>query len=120
MTLHAPRAARVTPPRRAMLAPWHAKALGSALLRTLACSVARSASTILDGPESWPVRPVVELSLEREDDEPATREVLAGDIWQTLPGLTMDVAINILRGGVEHGPELRTGFTWHMQVPGRS
>ena len=86
------------------------------LARTQEQQTERSASLILEGPESWPVRPVGELSWERGGDDPGTRGFLAGSIWQTRQGLALDGAARFLDGGGEHGLELRTGFTWHMQV----
>ena len=47
---------------------------------------------------------------------PGQRDSSPGLIWQTRQGLAMDVALKFLDGGDEHGLELRTGFTWHMQV----
>jgi hypothetical protein len=86
------------------------------LARTPEQQTGRFASVILEGPETWPVRPAGELSWERVGDETGVRGFLAGLIWQTRQGLTMDVAAKTLDGGGEHGLELRTGFTWHMQV----
>ena len=76
----------------------------------------RFASVILDGPEAWPVRPVGELSWDRAGDESGIRGLLVGLVWQTRQGLTMDAAVKLLDGGEVNGLELRTGFTWHMQV----
>jgi hypothetical protein len=73
-------------------------------------------SAILEGPETWPIRPVGELSWEREGDETGVRGFLAGIVWQTRQGLAMDVAVKAIDGGDVHGLELRTGFTWHMLV----
>ena len=86
------------------------------LARTQEQRAARSASVILEGPGRWPVRPVCELSWEREGDEAGIRGLLAGLIWQTRQGLTMDAGVKLLDGGAEHGLELRSGFTWHMQM----
>jgi hypothetical protein len=88
------------------------------LARTQEQQTERFASVILEGPEAWPVRPVGELSWARTGEEPTVRGLLAGVIWQTRQGLTMDAAAKVLDGGDEHGLELRTGFTWHMQVAG--
>ena len=86
------------------------------LARTQERQTGRFASVILEGPETWPIRPVGELSWERAGDETGVRGLLAGLIWQTRQGLTMDAAAKTLDGGAEHGLELRSGFTWHMQV----
>jgi hypothetical protein len=84
------------------------------LARTQEQQTARFASVILEGPESWPLRPVGEISWEREGDESAVGGFLAGIIWQTRQGMTMDAAVKTVNGGEQHGLELRTGFTWHM------
>jgi hypothetical protein len=86
------------------------------LARTQEQQTERFVSMILEGPEAWPVRPVGELSWKRAGEEIGVRGFLAGLIWQTRQGLTMDAAVKFLDGGGEHGLELRTGFTWHMQV----
>jgi len=86
------------------------------LARTQEQETGRFASVILEGPETWPIRPVGELSWEREGDESGVRGFLAGLIWQTRSGLAMDAAVKTLNGGGENGLELRSGFTWHMQV----
>ena len=86
------------------------------LARTQSQQTGRFVSMILEGPEAWPIRPVGELSWERVGDETGARGFLAGLIWQTRQGLTMDAAAKILDGAEAHGLELRTGFTWHMQV----
>lgn len=62
----------------------------------------RFISVILEGPETWPVRPVGELSWERAGDETAVRSLLIGLIWQTRQGLAMDAAVETLDGGAEH------------------
>ena len=89
--------------------------LNADLGRTQEQQVERFVSAILEGPETWPVRPVGELSWEREGDETGVRGFLAGIIWQTRQGVTLDAAVKSL-DGEEHGLELRTGFTWHMQL----
>jgi hypothetical protein len=86
------------------------------LERTPEQQTGRFVSVILEGPETWPVRPVGELSWEREGDETGVRSFLGGIVWETRQGLAMDVAVKSLDGGEEHGLELRAGFTWHMLV----
>ena len=86
------------------------------LARTQEQQTERFVSVILEGPEAWPVRPIGEISWERVSDETGVDGFLAGLIWQTRQGLTLDAAVKTLHGGGEHGRELRTGFTWHMLV----
>jgi hypothetical protein len=98
--------------------PWRSVGMhfNVALARTREQEVGRFASVIGEGPERWPVRPAVELSLERAGDESTVRGLLLGLIWQTRQGLTMDAAMKTAYGD-EHEFELRTGFTWKMQLP---
>ena len=84
--------------------------------RTQEQKTGRFLSAILEGPETWPIRPVGELSWQREGDDPEKRGFLAGIVWQTRQGLAVDAAIKAIDGGGDHGIELRSGFTWHMLV----
>jgi hypothetical protein len=86
------------------------------LSQTQTQQTGRFLSLILEGPETWPVRPVAEVSWDRTGDEDAAKGVLAGVIWQTRQGLTMDLALKSVAAGDEHGVELRSGFTWHMRL----
>jgi hypothetical protein len=86
------------------------------LSRTQEQQTERFVSVILEGPEVWPVRPVGEVSWDAVGDETGVGGFLAGLVWQTRQGLTMDMAVKTLDGGAEHGLELRAGFTWHMLV----
>ena len=92
----------------------------AALERTPDQQTNRFAGMILEGPESWPIRPVAELSWAREGSAGGVRGYLAGIIWQTRQGLTMDAAIKAIDGGPMHGFEVRSGFTWHMQIRKRA
>ena len=89
--------------------------LNADLARTSEGETERFVSMILEGPEAWPVRPVGELSWERTGSADGARGYLAGVIWQTRQGLTMDAALKAV-DGEEHGLEVRSGFTWHMQL----
>jgi hypothetical protein len=90
--------------------------LNAELSRTQEQRSERFVGVILEAPEEWPVRPVGELSWERVGDEVAVRGLLVGLIWQTRQGLAVDAAVKTLDAGGEHGLELRSGLTWHMQV----
>ena len=90
--------------------------LNAAVLRSREQEFAGFASIIADGPERWPVRPAAELSIGFQRNEPPVRGLVAGLIWQTRQGLTLDAAVRIATG-LEHELELRSGFTWKMQLP---
>jgi hypothetical protein len=76
---------------------------------------------IVEGPQRWPVRPVLELAGERERGGTGTLSALAGFIWTVSPSLAIDGAI---RAGWQDEPleehvnllELRLGLTWSFPV----
>jgi hypothetical protein len=68
-------------------------------------------SLIVEGPYSWPVRPVAEFYYEREYGGPEIVSGLVGAIWQVNDKLAVDLA---LRGGWIDGVafrEVRAGVT---------
>jgi hypothetical protein len=68
-------------------------------------------SVIIEGPYSWPVRPVAELFYEREYGGSETGSALVGAIWQVRDNLAVDFG---LRGGWTDGvafKEVRAGVT---------
>jgi hypothetical protein len=68
-------------------------------------------SIILEGPYSWPVRPVAEFFYEREYGGSETGSALVGAIWQVRDNLSIDFG---LRGGWVDGiafKEIRAGLT---------
>jgi len=82
--------------------------------RTQALEWEEFGSIILTGPEDWAIRPCAEFSIEKIGADRGTG-YLAGIIWQTRQGLTMDAALKSLAAPEGHGLEIRSGFTWHMQ-----
>ena len=75
-------------------------------------------SVILEGPYSWPVRPVAEFFYEREYGGSEIGSGLVGAIWQANDNLAVDVG---LRGGWIDGvpfKEVRAGVTIGFRVPG--
>jgi hypothetical protein len=91
--------------------------LNGLLADTQAHEFGRFASVIGEfAPGHWPVHPAAELSIEREGDHAIGRNVIAGILWETRPGLTIDAAVRIGRGD-EHEVELRSGLTWKKHVP---
>lgn len=72
-------------------------------------------SAIIEGPESWPVRPVTEVTWERTGDGAIERGILGGFIWQTRQGMALDFGLRTALAD-EHSIEVRTGFTWKLQM----
>ena len=75
---------------------------------------------ILEGHDAWLVRPVAEVFLERERDEPAIVSGLLGAIWRVSDGLSFDAAVRLARAGGVNTTELRLGLTWGFSLGIRS
>ena len=76
---------------------------------------------IVEGPQRWPVRPVLELAGERERGGTGILSALAGFIWTVSPSLALDGAVRVgrqdeAREGHTSLVELRTGLTWSFPV----
>jgi hypothetical protein len=71
---------------------------------------------ICEAPQSWAVRPVAELFVERAGHEPLTRSALLGAIWPAASSLAVDAGVRAAREGGRAAFELRLGFTWQTQV----
>jgi hypothetical protein len=67
---------------------------------------------ILEGPYSWAVRPVAEVSGEKTSGGARTQSVLAGAIWRLRRDLSFDFGIREARAGNEAIHEIRAGLTW--------
>lgn len=83
---------------------------------TRAHTFGRFASVIVEGPAWQGVRPVTELAVERDGDEPVSRSLLLGLLWETRDGITMDFAFRTTRADV-HTIEVLTGVTFKHHVP---
>lgn len=71
------------------------------------------AGTIVEGPEAWSVRPVLEIFVEGEAGRsPAVRSLLAGAIWETTDALAFDFGARVARSEGDTTYELRAGLTW--------
>jgi hypothetical protein len=78
-------------------------------------------SLIVEGPQRWPVRPVLEVAGERERGGTGTLSALAGFRWTVSPSLAIDGAVRAGRQDEaleEHVKliELRLGLTWSFPV----
>jgi hypothetical protein len=67
---------------------------------------------ILEGPYSWPVRPVAEVFGEQASGGPRTTSALLGAIWRARDDLTLDVGLRFAHSGDELVREVRLGLTW--------
>ena len=76
---------------------------------------------IVEGPQRWLVRPVLEVAGERERGGTGTLSALAGFIWTVSHSLALDGAIRVGRQdealeGQTGLVELRVGLTWSFPV----
>lgn len=69
------------------------------------------AGTIVEGPMSWIVRPVVEAWIARAEKE-TTSSLLGGAIWRVRAGLSLDGAIRVTPMPERSAFEVRLGLTW--------
>lgn len=80
-----------------------------------------SASVILEGPHSWRLRPVAEVSLERDFGgaglyDGMAESLLAGGILRTSDALSFDLAGRYGRASGQHEKEVRAGVTWAFEA----
>jgi hypothetical protein len=71
---------------------------------------------IVEGPYSWPVRPVAELFTERARENARITSGLVGAIWRVRDGLSFDVGLRSTQAGGEPIRELRLGLTWTFSL----
>jgi hypothetical protein len=71
---------------------------------------------ILEGPYSWPLRPVAEIFGEQASGGPRTTSALVGAIWRARDDLTFDVALRYARVDEEIVREVRLGLTWTFSI----
>ena len=69
---------------------------------------------ILEGPYTWPVRPVAEVFGEQASGSPRVSSGLLGAIWRASDGLTFDVGVRLAHSGDELVREVRLGLTWTL------
>jgi hypothetical protein len=68
--------------------------------------------TIIEGPSKWPVRPVAEVSYEKEFGQQETVSGLVGLIWQVSDKLAFDVAFRHALTNSHPVNEVRAGLTF--------
>jgi hypothetical protein len=71
---------------------------------------------ILEGHDSWAVRPVAEVFIEAERGPPTTVSGLVGTIWRVKEGLSFDAGVRLARAGGVDTTELRLGLTWGFKA----
>jgi hypothetical protein len=71
---------------------------------------------IAEGPEPWPVRPVVELLYETQPQQDAAASGLVGAIWKLSEALSLDAAVRLGRSGADTLWEVRAGLTWTVAL----
>jgi hypothetical protein len=67
---------------------------------------------ILEGPYSWPVRPVAEVFADQAKGSAHVNSGLVGAIWRARDGLSFDVGLRHAKAGDDQVHELRLGLTW--------
>jgi hypothetical protein len=72
--------------------------------------------TIIEGPNSWAVRPVAELVYEREFGQSEVFAALAGVIWEVKEGLGFDLAVRQASVDGEPETEIRAGLTFAFSL----
>ena len=72
------------------------------------------AGGILEGPESWPLRPVAEIRYEKTFGGEEMIAGLAGFIIPVREGLSLDIAVRHARQGGRPDEQLRAGITFDL------
>jgi hypothetical protein len=67
---------------------------------------------IIEGPRTWPVRPVAEIFMDRDFGGARTRSALLGAIWQVRDNLAFDIGLRGARVDDHSVAELRAGLTF--------
>lgn len=72
--------------------------------------------TIIEGPDSWKVRPVAEISYAHEIGEAEEAAFLVGAIWNFNDNLVFDAGVRRTIVGEERNTELRLGLSFSFSV----
>jgi len=73
---------------------------------------------IVEGPYSWPIRPVGELFVEKEFGASHQLSALLGAIWRASDTLAFDAGVRGARKDGLNVIELRAGLTWDFELSG--
>jgi hypothetical protein len=74
------------------------------------------AGAIIEGPESWYVRPVGEVFFEGEGSEAPVKSGLLGAIWRINDKLALDTAVRLASAAGSTEFELRVGLTFAVTI----
>jgi len=72
--------------------------------------------TILEGPDTWAVRPVAEFVYQRAGGGHEETALLGGAIWEVKDGLAFDAAIRFARNDGQPETEFRAGLTFAFSL----
>ncbi|MDB5906445.1 MAG: hypothetical protein JWP34_559 [Massilia sp.] len=90
--------------------------LNASLTRSRENEHSRYLGAIVEGPDRWAVRPVMEAGTERSIEGGRTHSVLVGAIWKAGRDLTLDVGLRKEHGTEQKATEIRFGLTWSMHL----
>jgi hypothetical protein len=90
--------------------------LNAALTRTREHSGNRFLGVIVEGPDSWTLKPVMELFTERGTAGSRTNSTLFGLIWKESDKLAFDAGARKARTDSQTLSELRLGLTWSFSL----
>jgi hypothetical protein len=96
---------------------WAALALhiNGGLAHTREHSWNRSLGVIVTGPDKWALKPVMELTAERDSDG-SSKSVLIGAIWRYSEELAFDLGLRGARAEGRAITEARVGLTWSFPL----
>jgi hypothetical protein len=86
--------------------------LNAALERTREHTWSRTLGVIVEGPQAWAVRPVMELMSGSSGGESRANSLLLGAIWSKSEDLAFDIALRKERTAGRDATEARFGLTW--------
>ena len=90
--------------------------LNAAIARTREHEPGAFLGTILEGPITWPVRPVAEVFTQRASNTARLDSILVGAIWRVRDGLSFDAGLRSAKLGDESIHELRLGLTFAFSM----
>lgn len=95
---------------------WGAWHLTAEAVHTRDSTTELAFGTILEGPNSWKVRPVAEISYAHEIGEAEEAAFLVGAIWNFNDNLVFDAGVRRTLLGDERNTELRLGLSFTFSV----
>jgi hypothetical protein len=86
--------------------------LNGAVAWTRAHRLGLFGGAIFEVHDTWAIRPVAEVFVEGERDEPTAVSGLVGAIWRLREGLSLDAGFRLALAGGVNTTEIRAGLTW--------